>query len=253
MSVLSAAYFHDEEAAYQVVEATLWPHGPVCPRCGSLDRITKVKGGRIGLYRCGPCKRQFTVKVGTIFESSHVPLHQWLQAVFLMVSSKKGISSHQLMRILDCQYRTAWFMTHRIREAMRSGDLKPFGGLGGAVEVDETFIGHDKTIKPKGEKKGRGYHHKHKVLALVDRESGAARSMVVDDLKVTTLAPIVRANVAREARLMTDEAAYYTRVGRESAASLPSMASCIMPRANTCAAIRTPTRSKATSPSSSAA
>jgi transposase-like protein len=217
MSVLSAAYFHDEEAAYRLVEATLWPHGPSCPRCGSLDRITTVKGGRIGLYRCGACKRQFTVKVGTIFESSHVPLHQWLQAVFLMVSSKKGISSHQLMRILDCQYRTAWFMTHRIREAMRSGDLEPFGGLGGAVEVDETFIGHDKTIKPKGEKKGRGYHHKHKVLALVDRETGTARSMVVGDLKATTLAPIVRANVTREARLMTDEAAHYTKVGREFA------------------------------------
>ncbi len=217
MSVLSATYFHYEEAAYQVVETTLWPHGPVCPRCGSLDRLTPVKGGRIGLNRCGPCKRQFTVKVGTIFESSHVPLHQWLQAVFLMVSSKKGISSHQLMRILDCQYRTAWFMTHRIREAMRSGDLEPFGGHGGTVEVDETFIGNDRTIKPKGQKKGRGYAHKHKVLALVDRESGTARSMVVDDLKTATIAPIVRASVAREARLMTDEAAHYTRVGREFA------------------------------------
>lgn len=153
MSVLSAAYFRDEEAAYRVVEATRWPHGPGCPRCGSLDRITKVKGGRIGLYRCGPCKRQFTVKIGTIFESSHVPLHQWLQAVFLMVSSKKGISSRQLMRILDCQYRTAWFMSHRIREAMRNGGLEPFGSLGGAAEVDETFIGNDRTMKQESQKK----------------------------------------------------------------------------------------------------
>jgi transposase-like protein len=120
MSALSAPYFHDEAAAYAELEANLWPHGPVCPRCGGLDRITTVKGGRIGLYRCGPCKRQFTVTVGTVFESSHVPLNQWLQAVYLMCSSKKGISSHQLMRTLDVQYKTAWFMTHRIRAAMAS-------------------------------------------------------------------------------------------------------------------------------------
>lgn len=217
MSILSAPYFHDEDAAFQELEALLWPDGPVCPRCGGTDRITNVRGGRKGLRRCGPCKRQFTVTVGTVFEASHIPLHKWLQAVYLMCSSKKGISAHQLHRTLEVTYKTAWFMEHRIREAMREGDLAPFGTGGGAVEVDETFIGNDRTIKPKGEKKGRGYHHKHKVLALVDRESGRARSMVVDDLKASTLAPIVRENVAREARLMTDEAGYYTLVGREFA------------------------------------
>ena len=217
MSFLSAAYFHDEAAAFAELEATLWPHGPICPRCGGLDRITAVKGARMGLRRCGPCKRQFTVTVGTIFESSHVKLNLWLQAVYLMCSSKKGISSHQLMRLLRVQYKTAWFMSHRIREAMRDGAFDIMGGNGGTVEVDETFIGNDRTIKPKGEKKGRGYHHKHKVLALVDRATGRARSMVVDSLKAGDLAPILRENIAKEARLMTDEAAYYTKVGREFA------------------------------------
>ena len=111
MSVLSAPYFHDEAAAYEVLEASLWPNGPVCPHCRNTDRITPVKGGRIGLRRCGACKKQFTVKVGTVFEASHVALNLWLQAVYLLCSSKKGISSHQLMRTLDVQYKTAWFMT----------------------------------------------------------------------------------------------------------------------------------------------
>lgn len=174
MSVLSAPYFHDEAAAYAELDATLWPHGPVCPKCGGLDRITSVKGGRIGLYRCGPCKRQFTVKVGTVFESSHVPLHMWLQAVYLMCSSKKGISSHQLMRTLEVQYKTAWFMTHRIREAMKGGNLPPMGGAGVTVEIDETFIG-----KKEGQPVRRGYAHKHAVMTLVQR-SGSARSFHVD-------------------------------------------------------------------------
>lgn len=212
MSVLSAPYFHNEAAAYAELEATLWPHGPVCPRCGGLDRITAVKGGRIGLYRCGPCKRQFTVKVGTVFESSHVPLHQWLQAVYLMCSSKKGISSHQLMRVLDVQYKTAWFMTHRIREAMRTGALGPLGGVGGIVEADETYIG-----RKEGRKKAKaGYGHKRAVLALVER-GGSVRSFHVENSRVDEVAPIVRANIAREARLMTDESHLYRRIGQEFA------------------------------------
>lgn len=222
MSSLSAPYLHDEAAAHEFLEGVLWVNGAVCPHCGGSERITKVKANpakriRVGLWRCGPCKKQFTVKVGTIFEDSNVKMHLWLQAVVLMTASKKGISAHQLHRTLDVTYKTAWFMEHRIREAMRSGSLAPFGVDGGAVEVDETFIGNDRTIKPKGEKKGRGYHHKHKVLALVDRDSGQARTMVVDDLKSETLAPILRANIAKEARLMTDEAAYYTKVGAEFA------------------------------------
>lgn len=218
MSVLSKPYFHCEEAAFEHLEGILWPNGAVCPHCSS-QRVTKLQGKstRIGVHKCKDCRKQFTVKVGTVFESAHIPLHKMLQAVFLMTSSKKGISAHQLHRVLGVTYKSAWFLAHRIREAMRDGNLAPAGGNGGAVEVDETFIGNDRTIKPKGEKKGRGYHHKHKVLALVDREAGTARSMVVDDLKADTLAPIVRQNVAREARLMTDEAAYYTKVGAEFA------------------------------------
>jgi transposase-like protein len=154
MSSLSAPYLHNEVAAHEFVESVLWPDGPVCPRCGGLDRITKVKANpekriRVGLYRCGDCKRQFTVKVGTIFEDSKIGLHLWMQAIVLMTASKKGISAHQLHRTLEVTYKTAWFMEHRIREAMRSGHLAPFGAGGGIVEVDETFIGHDKTIEPK--------------------------------------------------------------------------------------------------------
>lgn len=219
MSILSEPHFHNEEAAFERLEAIVWPNGPTCPKCGNCDseRITRVTGAtaRTGLRRCLECKKQFTVKVGTVFESSHVPLHKWFQAAHLMASSKKGISAHQLHRTLQVTYKTAWFMAHRLREAMATGELNPFGANGGVVEVDETFIGNDRTIKPHGDKKGRGYHHKHKVLSLVDRAAGTARSMVVDDLKADTLAPIVLANVAREAMLMTDEASYYTKVGRE--------------------------------------
>ena len=222
MSVFSHPYFHDEEAAYAFLESAIWNGTPVCPHCGGIDRITKVKANvekriRVGLYRCGDCKKQFTVKVGTVFEHARIPLTKMLQAAYLLTCSKKGLSAHQLHRILEVQYKTAWFLAHRIREAMRSGEFAPFGSAGGFVEVDETFIGNDRTIKPKGEKKGRGHHHKHKVLTLVDRELGQARSIVVDDLKAATLAPIVRENLSREARLMTDEASYYTIVGREFA------------------------------------
>ena len=206
MSVLSAPYFHDEAAVYAELEATLWPNGPVCPRCSGQGRITSVKGGRIGLYRCGPCKRQFTVKVGTVFESSHVPLNLWLQAVFLMCSSKKGISSLQLMRTLDVQYKTAWFMTHRIREAMKSGSLPPMGGEGATVEIDETFIG-----KKEGVEQRRGFAHKHAVLTLVER-GGSARSFHVDSTRSSELYPIILANVAPGTRVMTDEARQYRRL-----------------------------------------
>jgi transposase-like protein len=139
-------------------------------------------------------------------------MHLWLQAIHLMCSSKKGISSNQLHRTLEVTLKTAWFMSHRIREAMRSGDLAPFGGNGGAVEADETFIGREP-----GKEVKRAYHHKMKVLSLVDRETGRARSMVVDDLKPSTVAPILRENIAKEARLMTDEATHYVEVGREFA------------------------------------
>ena len=222
MSMLSRPYFHDEAAAFAHVESVLWPEGPVCPHCGCMGRVGKIKANpekrvRLGLHKCGDCKKQFTVKVGTVFEHARMPLHKMLQAVHLMCSSKKGISAHQLHRVLEVQYKTAWFLAHRIREAMRSGELAPFGADGGIVEVDETFIGNDRTIKPKGSKKGRGYAHKHKVLALVDRTTGKARMMVVDTLSAKALAPILNENIAKEARLMTDEANYYTVIGREFA------------------------------------
>ena len=218
MSTLSAPYFQDEAEAIKHLEAIRWPDGPVCPHCGSLKNY-RLKRKRLGARRCAEkeCRKDFTVTVGTLFERSHIKLHVWFQAVYWLCSSKKGISSHQLHRMLGVTYKTAWFMTHRIREAMRDGDLSLFGASGGAVEVDETFIGHDRAIKPRGQKKGRGYAHKHKVLSLVER-GGKVRSMVIDDLKADTIAPLVRENLSREARLMTDEAGYYKDVGREFAA-----------------------------------
>ena len=218
-SALSAPHFHNEAAAYTYVEARIWPEGPVCPHCGGIERISKMQGKstRVGAYKCYQCRKPFTVKIGTIFESSHVAMHIWLQAMYLIAGSKKGISSNQLHRILGVTLKTAWFMSHRIREAMRSGDLTPFGSDGGIVEVDETFIGHDRTIKPEGVKKGRGFAHKHKILSLIDRSTGRQRSMVVDSLKAADLLPILRANIAAEAMVMTDEASQYRTLGSEFA------------------------------------
>ena len=217
MSVLSSPYFHDEAAAFEYLEGVIWPECPTCPHCGAVDRITHIKPNpekrvRMGLKKCGHCKGQFTVKVGTVFEHGRMPLHLMLQAVYLMTCSKKGISAHQLHRVLGITYKSAWFLAHRIREAMRSGDLAPFGSGGGIVEVDETFIGNDRDVKPKGVKKGRGYAHKHKVLSLVDRDTGRSRMMVVESLKAADLLPILQANIASEARVMTDEAAQYGRL-----------------------------------------
>jgi len=217
MSVLSKPYFHDEEAAFRFVEGLIWASGPVCPKCGGVDRISAIKANpekrvRYGLKKCGQCKSQFTVRMGTIFEESKLPLHKWLQAIYLMCSSKKGISAKQLERTLEVTYKTAWFLAHRIREAMRSGELAPFGQDGGAVEVDETYIGREpgKPVK-------RAFHHKMKVLSLVDRSTGQVRSVVVDNIRPATIAPIVLDNLHREARLMTDEAGHYLAVGRQFA------------------------------------
>jgi len=137
MSVLSAVHFHNEEAAYAYVEARLWPNGPICPHCGGFDRISKMggKSTRIGTYKCYQCRKPFTVKVGTIFEASHVPLRQWLQVMYLIASSKKGISTNQIQRTLGCHMKTAWFVGHRIREAMRSGELAPFGSGAGTLRL----------------------------------------------------------------------------------------------------------------------
>ena len=210
MTTSSKAHFYDEEAAYRYVEARLWPDGPVCPHCGENKRVNKMggKATRIGLYKCYACRKQFTVKIGTIFESSHVKMYLWLQAIHMVASSKKGVSANQLHRTLGVTLKTAWFMGHRIREAMKIDNPFVFGQGGGAVEVDETFIGNT-FKKPKNH---RGYAHKNKVLSLLDRDSGQSRSIVVDDLKLSTLMPILRANIAAEARVMTDEAQHYDRL-----------------------------------------
>ena len=214
MSVLSEPRFHDSQAALEHLEAVLWPDGPVCAHCGAVDRIYALKGKstKPGVRKCGHCKKLFTVTVGTVFESSHVPLHKWLQAVHLLCASKKGFSAHQLHRTLEVTYKTAWFMAHRIREAMRDGSLAPLGGEGKTVEADETFIGHKAGVpKPKG-----GFSHKHAVVALVER-GGKVRSVHVDKLTKARVSAVVRENVAREARLMTDEAMHYRAVGTEFA------------------------------------
>src|SRR5665213_3580827 len=219
MSVLSKPYFHNEPAAFAFVEKLLWADGPHCYHCGAADRITAGKANpekriRHGLYRCGHCKGQFTVRMGTIFEESKLPLHKWLQAIYLMCSSKKGVSAHQLHRTLETTYKTAWFLAHRIREAMRDGVLAPFGSDGGFVEADETFIGNRKGIPiPQG-----GIGHKMKVLSLIERNTGAKRSMVLPDLQPQTIADMVAANLAKEAVLMTDQAGHYKRVGQTVAA-----------------------------------
>jgi transposase-like protein len=219
-SILSAPYFHDEQAAYDFVEARLWPNGPVCPKCGSIGQHYKLKGKstRIGVRKCRDCRKPFRVTVNTVFESSHIPLRVWLQAVFLIASSKKGISSNQLSRALGITVNSAWFMSHRLREAMREGYLAPLGVDGGAVEVDETYVGKDPAFPLAPDMRAYGNRQKYKVLSLVDRTSGQARSFVVDDMKAKSVHPIVRGNLAREARLMTDESHLYKRLGREFAA-----------------------------------
>jgi len=215
-SILSAKHFHDERAAYAFVEARVWTEGRVCPHCGTVGNSSPLKGKstRLGVYKCKDCRKPFTVKVGTVFEASNVKLHIWLQAMHLLCSSKKGFSSNQLHRVLGVSLKTAWFMSHRIRLAMASGDLSPFGVGGGTVEVDETFIGTDTDRNNKGIRRAS---HMNKVMTLVDRASGRARSIVVDDLRLATVAAVVTENVAREARLMTDEAFHYVPVGRQFA------------------------------------
>jgi transposase-like protein len=213
-SILSGKVLQNETAAYAWVEARVWPNGPVCPHCGGTDRIGKMggKATRIGLYKCYQCRKQFTVKVGTVFEDSHVPMNIWLQAMYLLCSSKKGVSSNQLSRTLGVTLKTAWFMSHRIREAMRVVGVGPMGGEGQEVEADETFIG-----RLEGQpKRTQGWGHKNVVVTLVER-GGSARSFHVDGVRVADIAPIVRANVRFDSSIMTDEATHYREIGREFA------------------------------------
>jgi transposase-like protein len=211
MSVLSKPYFHDEKTAFEKLEQIVWPEGPICPHCGNKGEkpIYSLAKTRIGLKKCGSCRKQFTVRVGTVFESSHIPLHKWLQATYLLCSSKKGISAHQLHSVIEITYKSAWCMAHRLREAMRTGDLAPFGGEGSIVESDETFIGRDPEKKRRGQRKGRGYAHKFKVLSLIDRATGRARSFKIDAVDGKTVIPIVRKNIAKETVVITDDAGHY--------------------------------------------
>ncbi len=218
--VLSHKRFWDEEEAYKWVEAHLWPNGPVCPRCGGLDRNTKLQGKstRIGTYKCKDCRKPFTVKVGTIFEDSHIPMRMWLQAIALMCASKKGISSNQLHRMTGLTLKSAWFMSHRIREAMRTGGLMPqMGGAGGVVEIDETIYGRAAT-HPKGRRRKdsriTNSAHRNVILSLVER-SGEVRSYHIEGSTVAQVIPIVIENVAREAQVMTDAAMLYKGMNRD--------------------------------------
>jgi transposase-like protein len=220
MSILTKPYFNNEKAAFLHLEKLLWKGGVVCPHCGSVDSAGRLEGVRgknakvrLGLWKCyeGECRKQFTVRVGTVFEHCRIPLHKCLQAVHLIASSKKGISSHQLHRILEIQYKSAWFLAHRIREAMRDGKLAPMGGSGKTVEADETYIGRLQGQPAKG-----GSGTKNIVLTLVER-GGSARSFHIDSTSIADIAPILRANIRRESGLMTDEARHYMEVGREYA------------------------------------
>lgn len=212
MCDLTKPEFQDADKAREHLENLRWPDGPVCPHCGVDKEPMKLQGKstRPGLYKCrdNDCRKQFTVTVGTVFERSRVPLNKWLMAVHLMCASEKGISAHQLHRMLGVTYKTAWFMAHRIREAMRDDSGGMFGGGGGTVEADETYWGN--TKRRGSPKKGRGYHHKEKIVSLVERD-GRARSFHVQAVNAKTLRPILREQIAKDSRLITDEAAVYTK------------------------------------------
>ncbi len=214
-SVLSEARFHNEDAARKHLEAIRWPDGAVCPHCGGADRNSKLEGEshRKGLYFCGDCRQQFTVTVGTVFERSKIALHKWVLATHLICASKKGMSSKQLERMLGVTYKTAWFMTHRIREAMKaSGGLLGSGGK--PVEADETYWGNETTKKRYNA--DAGYEHKMKIVSLVER-GGNKRTFHVDRVNAKTLRPILQAHIAPEAHLMTDEAKVYKPIGKKFA------------------------------------
>jgi transposase-like protein len=206
--------FNDDDAARDHLEAIRWPHGPVCPHCGGTERNSRLNGGshRPGLLFCGDCRKQFSVTVGTVFEASKVALHKWVYATHLMCASKKRISSKQLERMLGVTYKTAWFMSHRIREAMNIPPTGQLGGNGGPVEVDETFWGN----KGKHAPGARSYHHQMKIVSLVER-NGEKRSFHVAHISPTTLRPILNGMIAKNARLMTDQAGVYEKLGPEFA------------------------------------
>lgn len=213
---LTDPIYHDADKAREHLEALHWPNGPVCPHCGSVERITKLQGKstRPGVYKCNACTKPFTVTVGTVMEDSKIPLNKWLMAFAMVNGSKKGVSAHQLHRQLGITYKSAWFMEHRIREAMKQ-DREPMGGDGHTIEADETFIGKDKSAKPSR----TPYRNMNKVVSLIDRNTGRSISFhVTDALNADTISGILFTNVRRESRLVTDEAKFYIRPGQQFAA-----------------------------------
>ena len=213
--------YSDENAARKHLEGLLWPLGPICPHCGNVDpaRIHKLKGKstRPGVYKCRECEKPFSVTVGTVFERSHIPLHKWVYAVHLLTASKKGVCSHQLMRMLGVSYKTAWFMSHRIREGMRPKDFPSMGGSGKIVEVDETYYGPTETPRISPQRKWRGPvtkggnvgpANKRPIIALVER-GGNVRTFHVPVADKRAVTQIARENIARESRLHTDESRLY--------------------------------------------
>ena len=220
MTNLTDPIYHDEIKARKHLEAIRWPDGPYCPRCGVMDdRITKLKGKstRPGVYKCKDCRKPFSVTVGTVFERSKIPLTKWLLATELLTASKKGMAAHQLHRMLGVTYKTAWFMAHRIREAMREFNPDPLGGEGKIVEADETFIGgQQKNMHRHKRIKGTGGVGKESVFSLVER-GGSVRSQHVPSVSARTLRPILVAQVDRKSTLMTDDAGQYRIMGPEFA------------------------------------
>jgi transposase-like protein len=207
---LTNPIFTDETKAREWLEAKRWPNGPFCPHCGTTENIKKLEGEkhRPGLYQCNGCHGQFSVTVGTVYERSHIPLHKWLLATHLLTSSKKGMSAHQLHRMLGITYKSAWFLAHRIREAMKPEAPAPMGSTGGFVEADETYIGR----KP-GRKKGRaGYGHKLAVMSLVER-GGKVRSFHIKSVSAKDMVAVLDKNVSPNAHLRTDEWSVYQTVG----------------------------------------
>jgi transposase-like protein len=210
--------FQDEAKARKWLESHLWADGRPCGYCGTVDNSTPI-ATREGFYQCNEssCRKQFTVQVGTLFERSHIPLNKWLLVAFLMSCSKKGISSHQLHRMIGVSYKSTWFMTHRLREAMRDGRfVGPLGGAGKIVEADETWIGGKEKNKHKSKrnKKNIGGAGKEPAFALVER-GGKVRSFHVPEVNGETLRPILVAQVSRKSSLMTDQGGQYFHVGKE--------------------------------------
>jgi transposase-like protein len=216
MNASTAPHFQSHELAREWLEQTRWPDGPICSHCGTINHAYKTK--KPGWYRCAEkeCRKDFTVTTGTVMERSHIDLNKWLMAFYLMNSSKKGVSSLQLQRALTMDYKSAWFMAHRIREAMRVNGLVPLGGEGQIVEADETYFGKPETVHVSPQRKGRpftkggknGPHNKRPIVALVER-GGNVRTFHVPVADQKTVEKIVSENIARESRLHTDESRLY--------------------------------------------